>query len=47
MLSEEGVDVAIAGEFGPGAAAFLQKNRIDTVVEKAGTKVVDLLRGKY
>lgn len=46
MLSDEGVNVAVAGEFGPGATAFLKRNRIDIIVEKAGTRVVNLLRSK-
>jgi predicted Fe-Mo cluster-binding NifX family protein len=46
MLSNEGVNVAVAGEFGPGAMTFLQRNKIDSIVEKAGTRVVNVLRSK-
>jgi len=46
MLSDEGVNVAVAGKFGPGAKAFLERNKIDVIVEKAGTRVVDVLRSK-
>lgn len=46
MLSNEGVNVAVAGEFGSGAMVFLQRNKIDAIVEKAGTRVVNVLRSK-
>jgi predicted Fe-Mo cluster-binding NifX family protein len=46
MLSNEGVNVAVAGEFGSGAMTFLQRNKIDAIVEKAGTRVVNVLRSK-
>ena len=46
MLLDEGVNVVIAGEFGPGATAFLQRGKIDKIVAKAGTRVIDVLRSK-
>ncbi|KUO43240.1 MAG: hypothetical protein APU95_00010 [Hadesarchaea archaeon YNP_N21] len=38
-LAEEKVDVAIAGEFGPGALALLKAKNIRAFKVKAGTNV--------
>lgn len=46
MLKDEGVDLVVAGKFGPGAMAFLQQSKIDLIEGKVGTKVIDLLRSK-
>jgi predicted Fe-Mo cluster-binding NifX family protein len=45
MLKSKGVEIVVASEFGPGAS-FLEQNKIDKVVARAGTKVSDVIRDK-
>jgi predicted Fe-Mo cluster-binding NifX family protein len=44
MLHKLNVDLAIAGEFGPGALQVLQEVGIKTVVKPPGTAVRDAIR---
>lgn len=46
MLKSKGIKIVVASEFGPGASAFLEQNKIDKVVARAGTKVSDVIRDK-
>jgi predicted Fe-Mo cluster-binding NifX family protein len=46
MLHNLGVDLAIAGEFGPGALQVLQEVGIKTTVKPPGTRVRDAIRGR-
>ena len=46
MLADKGINAVVASEFGPGASAFLRENKIEMILTKSGSKVVDVLRSK-
>lgn len=43
-LKKCNVNVAIASEFGPGVSATLEKHRIQKIIVKPGTPVMDVVR---
>ncbi|MEM2907850.1 MAG: NifB/NifX family molybdenum-iron cluster-binding protein [Candidatus Hadarchaeales archaeon] len=44
LLKDKGVNVVVASEFGPGASALLEQQKIKRVLAPAGTLVSNVIR---
>jgi len=44
MLVEEGVQVVVAGEIGPGASSILEHHKVKKMTVKAGTQVFAVIK---